>query len=261
LLYLAVHTVALLPSRTCCIVARLEDERLKNLADLKDVSSLRDLRESPPGLLRAQMELSQPHDQPGKRSELPAAPRDAKRSSNPTGQDPLSSRKLGTRRGRKVRGSDALQEAAARWAEVPEPLSKGVPIEPLDSDERRQAVEAMMARAQQADVVSALPEPVRDELTELLRAADAAEAEAAAAVSRAAELRARATAQLEMATAREQMGNALSAWAQQHEEENALREAFEAAMQQTGALPLAAAPSDGQDGEDGGPPPEVRTVT
>ena len=101
-------------------------------------------------------------------------------------------------------------------------------------EESRKAVEAMLAGTAQVDVLAAAPASLVDVTAQALQAAEAAEAEAAAAVARAAALREAANksmAGLQAAAAREQMSQAMAAWASREEAEQREEEALRAAMQ------------------------------
>ena len=150
----------------------------------------------------------------------------------------LDSRKLGRRRGRQ-RGSDALQEAAARWqeaeAEGEDMADGGAAAE--EEEARRKAVEVMLEQRAKADAVNALPREFDEQkgaTTRALLEAEAAEAEAVAAAARAAELRAaatRAAAELEEAASSEELRREMEAWARREQEQEQDADELRAAMQ------------------------------
>jgi len=221
-------------SRCGCTLARFADDgeipAYKRLEDLKDPASLKDLRSPPPvGMQREPMES---------RQDLPTRPCDADEfTSVPRVHQQQAGRSARGRR-HKSRGSDALREAAARWAEASEMPSEDDGQD--DGEQNRRAMEVMLAKRSQADTLAMLPNAQVDGVAELLRAAEQAEAEAAAAASRAATLRAAATnavADLEAAARREAVSAAMVAWAKQQQteraEEESLLEAMQAAMRRT----------------------------
>ena len=236
---------------------------LQDLSELRDLAELKHMRDAPisaSGLLPAvigdglvlptgppagdatrdpRLEAGGAH-WPRDPSEAPVQPRAANRK---LGDRKLGDRKLGRRRRGGSAGSDAVSDAVARWAAAEEAEAVESTDGEADSkrlsevEESRKAVEAMLAGTAQVDVLAAAPASLVDVTAQALQAAEAAEAEAAAAVARAAALREAANksvAGLQAAAAREQMSQAMAAWASREEaeqrEEEALRAAMERAM-------------------------------
>jgi hypothetical protein len=156
----------------------------------------------------------------------------------------LDTRKLGRRRGRDS-NSDAVRDAVGRWSREPE--GAPLPRERSEDDEdetRRAAVEAMLKRRSQADLVAAFGDTQAVENANvLLRQAQDAEVEAAAALARAAKMRAaadEAISSLQAKAQRTQMSSAMAAWSEQMDSEPSeeeqeqedvdLRAAMQAAM-------------------------------
>jgi hypothetical protein len=156
----------------------------------------------------------------------------------------LDTRKLGRRRGRDS-NSDAVRDAVGRWSREPE--GAPLPREGSEDDEdetRRAAVEAMLKRRSQADLVAAFGDTQAVENANvLLRQAQDAEVEAAAALARAAKMRAaadEAISSLQAKAQRTQMSSAMAAWSEQMDSEPSeeeqeqedvdLRAAMQAAM-------------------------------
>ena len=158
----------------------------------------------------------------------------------------LASRKLGRRR-RGSAASDAVRDAVLRWSErPPEEEARSTPGERADDDGHaeaaRAAVEAMLERRSQADSLAAFCDSgAVDEMATLLQQAQAAEEEAAAALARAAKLRAAANeamSKLKAEAVHTQMSEAMAAWSDKMENEQRgeedLRAAMQAAMERSG---------------------------
>ena len=232
---------------------------LQDLSELRDLAELKHMRDAPisaSGLLPAVIGdgLVVPTGPPAgdataggahwprDPSEAPVQPRAANRKlgDRKLGDRKLGDRKLGRRRRGGSAGSDAVSDAVARWAAAEEAEAVESTDGEADSkrlsevEESRKAVEAMLAGTAQVDVLAAAPASLVDVTAQALQAAEAAEAEAAAAVARAAALREAANksvAGLQAAAAREQMSQAMAAWASREEAEQREEEALRAAMQ------------------------------
>ena len=144
----------------------------------------------------------------------------------------------------------AVRDAVGRWSREPEEAP--LPRERSEDDEdeaRRAAVEAMLKRRSQADLVAAFGDTQAVENANvLLRQAQEAEAEAAAALARAAKMRAaadEAISSLQAKAQRTQMSSAMAAWSEhlesepsgeeQEQEDVDLRAAMQAAISSAAA--------------------------
>ena len=238
--------------------------RLQELSELRPLSDLKSMRDAPAGGLvpavvgDGLVVPTQPGDAAQRSAARGRSHVEARRapSDSPAVVPPpqLNGRRLDDRKlGRRRRGgsadggsagSNAVRDAVARWAAADEAADAAAPTEGepdslgfSEDEASRRAVEAMLEGRAQVDVLAAAPLSLVDETAQALAAAEAADAEASAAVARAAALREAADksmANLQAAAAREQMSQAMAAWASREEaeqrEEEALRAAMERAM-------------------------------